>query len=196
MVGWTKYDTNGKAEAVKIPNEEILVFDVETCVQEGPWPIMATALSPTAWYSWCSPYLIDIDLKPKDYSCLSCDDLIQLGHPLLVIGHNVSYDRARISEQYQLASSRTRFLDTMSLHIAVRGMTSSQRMYKAAEQAGNLEAYHPKWLKETSKNSLADVYKFYFGKSLDKATRDVFVTEALPTVVEQFQGTWLMSSLA
>ena len=85
---------------------------------------MATALSSKAWYSWCSPYLIDVSKKPKDKNCLEKDDMINIGHPLLVVGHNVSYDRARIAEQYDLELPRTRFLDTMALHIAVCGMTS------------------------------------------------------------------------
>ena len=63
---------------------------------------MATALSSKAWYSWCSPYLIDVSKKPKDKNCLEKDDMINIGHPLLVVGHNVSYDRARIAEQYDL----------------------------------------------------------------------------------------------
>ena len=63
---------------------------------------MATALSSKAWYSWCSPYLIDVSKKPKDTNCLEKNDMINIGHPLLVVGHNVSYDRARIAEQYDL----------------------------------------------------------------------------------------------
>ncbi len=50
--------------------------------------------------------------------------------PRLVVGHNVSYDRARVAEEYRLAKNGTRFLDTMALHIAASGMTSGQRMMK------------------------------------------------------------------
>ena len=49
----------------------------------------------------------------------------------LIIGHNVSYDRQRCAEQYNILPSKTRFMDTMSLHIAVSGMTSGQRTVKA-----------------------------------------------------------------
>jgi len=31
----------------------------------------------------------------------------------LIIGHNVSYDRVRIREEYRLKGTNTRFLDTM-----------------------------------------------------------------------------------
>ena len=61
--------------------------------------------------------------------------MIKIGHPLLIIGHNVSYDRARIAEQYDLELPRTRFLDTMALHIAVVGMTSGQRKVKLKEKS-------------------------------------------------------------
>ena len=43
--------------------------------------------------------------------------------------------RARIAEQYDLELPRTRFLDTMALHIAVNGMTSGQRKVKMKEKA-------------------------------------------------------------
>lgn len=79
--GWTHYDENGKATPVQHPNEDLLVFDIETCVQEGgQFPVMATAVSNQAWYSWCSPYLIDKSKKtPKDAKCLTKDDLISIG---------------------------------------------------------------------------------------------------------------------
>ena len=40
----------------------------------------------------------------------------------------MSYDRARVAEEYSLRQSQVRFLDTMSLHIIVNGMTSDQRL--------------------------------------------------------------------
>ena len=45
----------------------------------------------------------------------------------LLIGHNVGYDRARIAEEYGLEATTTRFIDTLSLHVATRGITSVQR---------------------------------------------------------------------
>lgn len=36
----------------------------------------------------------------------------------------------RISDEYSIADTGVRFLDTMSLHIAASGMTSGQRMQK------------------------------------------------------------------
>jgi hypothetical protein len=47
--------------------------------------------------------------------------------PKLVIGHNVAYDRQRVVEEYSIADSGLRFLDTMSLHIITAGMSSNQQ---------------------------------------------------------------------
>jgi DNA mitochondrial polymerase exonuclease domain len=62
----------------------------------------------------CSDYLIDPDKKRADSIVQS--DLIPLripgsgsGHKL-VIGHNVSYDRARTSEEYNLQKTGTRLV--------------------------------------------------------------------------------------
>ena len=107
------------------------------------------------------------------------DTLIPLGNdgtPRIVIGHNVSYDRIRVSEEYRLERSSTRYMDTMSLHIAYSGMTSSQRIMKQGE-AKIEEESRPKWFERTSANSLSDVYKFYCKpeKKLEKDVRDSFV---------------------
>ncbi|XBW38369.1 hypothetical protein QEN19_003956 [Hanseniaspora menglaensis] len=45
----------------------------------------------------------------------------------VVIGHNVSYDRARVLEEYDYKDSNTFFLDTLSLHVSISGMCSKQR---------------------------------------------------------------------
>jgi hypothetical protein len=45
----------------------------------------------------------------------------------VVVGHNVSYDRLRLADEYALAGTGTRFLDTMSLHVAIGGISSHQR---------------------------------------------------------------------
>ncbi|PWN22360.1 hypothetical protein BCV69DRAFT_297652 [Microstroma glucosiphilum] len=132
--GWTKYPVLtsadgrdsilGEGEAVPYPDpsDGALVFDVETMVTAGPYSVMACAAGPKAWYSWISPWLLgETDRK---------DQLIPFGgdgKERLLVGHNVSYDRARIRDEYRLRQSNIRFLDTLSLHVAVRGMSSPQR---------------------------------------------------------------------
>ena len=138
--GWTKYpiltSEDGQAQALGPPEnvsypdreDDCLVFDVETMVEEGPFPVMATAAGRNAWYSWLSPWLVG-----EGEGSERKDHLIPLGPsgkdspPRLVVGHNVSYDRARTLEEYTLELGNTRWLDTMSLHVATRGISSPQR---------------------------------------------------------------------
>lgn len=50
--GWTKYvysDEGLMTSPVDFPQEDALIFDVEVCVNEGPFPVIAVAASPTAW---------------------------------------------------------------------------------------------------------------------------------------------------
>ncbi|KIJ59991.1 hypothetical protein HYDPIDRAFT_43688 [Hydnomerulius pinastri MD-312] len=129
--GWTKYyhcpDGSSYSEHVEYPQhdgkaEEMLVFDVETMPPYHPYAIMACAASKDAWYSWISPWLLGETEETQH--------LIPLGEPgaaKVVVGHNVSYDRQRILEEYSLKGTQTRFLDTMSLHVAVKGISSHQR---------------------------------------------------------------------
>ena len=174
-------------------DEDAVVFDIENCVDEGyrmiltcieycsiliivgPWPVMAAAVSSKSWYSWCSPFLIDTTQKPSYVYGYRHEDFIPMGNPLLVIGHNVSYDRARIGDQYSLNLSQTRFLDTMALHIAIGGMTSNQRLFKIARKSENatpLAHARPKWLNETSMNGLHDVHQLYMPRE-KRLTKDV-----------------------
>lgn len=104
--------------------------------------------------------------------------------PKIIIGHNVSYDRARIKEQYWLNRTGTRFLDTMSLHVCVNGLTSYQR---AVLKSGKETEEDELWKTLSSLNSLDEVHKLYCGKSLSKKTRDLFVTGTLTDIKEEFQ---------
>ena len=194
--GWVKYDENGISTPVPYPDEDIIVFDTENVVEDGPCSVMATAVSPSAWYSWCSSNLINnTNRKPKTSEYFHEDDFIPIGNPLLVIGHNVSFDRARIKDQYSINLSKTRFLDTMAMHIAVGGLTSSQRNLKLKFKNNDLalesiEAEKPKWFEVTTMNSLNDVYGFYLPneKKLDKDVRNTFVKGTIQDVVDDFQN--------
>lgn len=111
-----------------------------------------------------------------------------MGHkdrPNLIVGHNVSYDRARIKEQYFIENSHTRFLDTMSLHVCVSGVTSYQRaMLKSSKE---LSVADQEWSSQASLNSLAEVHKLYCNESLQKEPRELFVKGDLKDVLDNFQ---------
>lgn len=121
--GWTKYHRDGSFEHVEdLGSEELITFDVETMPNHSPYAVMACAATPNAWYTWLSPWLLGLDPDPLH--------LIPIGSPKrnrLIVGHNVSYDRARIAEEYNIERTNTNFIDTMALHVAVRGISSPQR---------------------------------------------------------------------
>ena len=138
--GWTRYGSDGAIEEVNDLGDETMVsFDVETLYKLSPYPVIATAVTPNAWYSWLSPTIFKslptekqepLPRWKKTPSDQHPDQLIPLftgSTPRVVIGHNVGYDRARVLEEYDLERSSTRWLDTLSLHVATRGITSVQR---------------------------------------------------------------------
>ncbi|KAI9801176.1 MAG: DNA-directed DNA polymerase gamma mip1 [Sarcosagium campestre] len=191
--GWTKYHSDGHAEAVDAPNESMLTFDTEVMWKESSFAVMACAVSPTAWYAWLSPWLLGESSSDRH--------LIPLGDPSVprtIVGHNIGYDRARIAEEYNVAQSKNSFLDTMSLHVAVNGMCSQQRptwmkhrknkelREKVATESASgeltallasnalTEQEEELWVGRSSVNSLRDVAKFHCDVTIDKAQRDQF----------------------
>lgn len=191
--GWTKYYQDGTSEAVDAPQENMLSFDIEVMWRETSFPAMACAASDKAWYAWLSPWLLG--------ESTSDVHLIPLGDPevpKIVVGHNIGYDRARVLEEYDLKQSKTAFLDTMSLHVAVNGMCSRQRptwmMHRKAREtreeittsaiATDLESLigsrqdfdqeEELWVGRSSVNSLRDVAHFHCGITIDKQRREYF----------------------
>ncbi|XP_072241664.1 DNA polymerase subunit gamma-1 [Leuresthes tenuis] len=218
-VGWTRYGPNGESQKVDFPEECALVFDVEVCITEGKCPTMAVALSPTNWYSWCSKRLIEERYSWSNHLTLA--DLIALETTLnsarppggqwkerLIVGHNVSFDRSYIKEQYLLKGSKVRFMDTMSLHMAISGLTGFQRTLWMANKLGKKRGLqevkeHIKkagqkkqgqmigswdWVNISSINNLADVHALYVGgPPLQKEAREIFVKGSMMDVRNNFQ---------
>ncbi|XP_061678146.1 DNA polymerase subunit gamma-1 isoform X2 [Syngnathoides biaculeatus] len=219
QVGWTRYESNGESYRVDFPDETALVFDVEVCMAEGQCPTLAVALSPTHWYSWCSKRLIEERYSWSNQ--LSLADLIPLETPMnsvrppgsqwkerLIVGHNVSFDRAHIKEQYLLKGSKVRFMDTMSLHMAISGLTGFQRtlwmankmgkkvglqevtkhMKKVAQKKDGPKVGFWDWVNISSLNNLADVHALYVGgPPLKKEIRETFVKGTMMDVRNHFQ---------
>ncbi|PTB67885.1 DNA polymerase gamma [Trichoderma citrinoviride] len=192
--GWTKYYPDGRPpEKVAAPDEEMLCFDVETMWKEHPFAVMACAVSPTAWYSWLSPWLLGDPAKDR-----------------IVVGHHIGYDRARILEEYDLKQTRTGFLDTMSMHVAVNGMCSRQRptwmrFKKNREERERVASQDPDqgivellsnrsmheeeelWVEKSSINSLRDVAKFHLNATIDKSARDDFGELSREEILEKLE---------
>ncbi|XP_051690182.2 DNA polymerase subunit gamma-1 isoform X2 [Oryctolagus cuniculus] len=162
--GWTRYGPEGEPVPVAVPEERALVFDVEVCLAEGTCPTLAVAISPSAWYSWCSRRLVEE--RYSWTSQLSPADLIPLEVPAsagsptqrdwqeqLVVGHNVSFDRAHIREQYLIQISSWDWMDISSV------------------------------------NNLADVHSLYVGgPPLEKEPRELFVKGSMKDIRENFQA--------
>jgi len=191
--GWTKYNSDGTAEAVEAPNEDMLTFDTEVMWKETSFACMACAVSPTAWYAWISPWLLGESKSDRH--------LIPLGDtskPRVIVGHNIGYDRARVAEEYDIHQTKNAFVDTMSLHVASNGMCSRQRpswmkhqksrelREKIATSEENAELSHllhsgaipdeeeELWIGRSAINSLRDVAKFHCNITIDKARREYF----------------------
>ncbi|XP_057693196.1 DNA polymerase subunit gamma-1 isoform X2 [Corythoichthys intestinalis] len=204
QVGWTRYEANGESRRVDFPDETALVFDVEVCMAEGQCPTLAVALSPSHWYSWCSKRLIEERYSWSNHLILA--DLIPLETPLnsvrppggqwkerLIVGHN---------------GSKVRFMDTMSLHMAISGLTGFQRTLWMANKLGKKVGLQevsqhmkkvrqkrdgPKigfwdWANISSLNNLADVHALYVGgPPLQKEIRETFVKGTMMDVRNHFQ---------
>lgn len=189
--GWVRYTKNGY-EKVAFPKEDALVLDVEVCLSEGDMPTLGTAVSNEAWYGWVSPDLVHDNKKTTINRNYATDRLIPLesnekepGYklnnflkiPRIVVGHNVSFDRARVKEQYWLEKTGLRFMDTMSMHVSVSGVTSYQRALLKSNNAGEND-----WRNYSSLNSLSKVHELYCGSELAKEKRDTFITGTLNDV--------------
>ncbi|XP_060770999.1 DNA polymerase subunit gamma-1 isoform X2 [Neoarius graeffei] len=218
-VGWVRYSPNGEHTKVDFPDENALVFDVEVCMAEGHCPTLAVAVSPTAWYSWCSKRLIEeryswssqltlADLIPLETAANSSRPPGGRWQERLIVGHNVTFDRAHIKEQYLLKGSKMRFLDTMSLHMAISGLTGFQRTLWMASRHGKKQRLHEvkqhmkklgrrpegpaigswDWVNISSINNLADVHALYVGGDpLEKEARNIFVKGSMSDIRSNFQ---------
>ena len=190
--GWTRYDEDGSYYPVESPPSAALVFDVETMYGYSEFAVMATAADSRAWYSWLSPWLLG-EVAEDDYTHLIPLPARDGSQPRLIIGHNVGYDRARIADEYSIERSGNRFLDTMSLHIAVHGLSNPQRpawMLHRKTKSGDTANFHDvesetlqpvdlgssklMWQDVSSTNSLAEVAQLHLGIKVNKDLRNSF----------------------
>ncbi|OJJ81432.1 DNA-directed DNA polymerase gamma MIP1 [Aspergillus glaucus CBS 516.65] len=204
--GWTQYNSDGTVEFPEAPDEDMMTFDTEVMYKEHSFAVMACAVSPTAWYGWISPWLLEESESPIH--------LIPMGDPSkprIIIGHNIGFDRARILEEYDLKQTKNFFIDTMSLHVAVNGMCSQQRPtwmrhkknkdlrdkiaseHNSVELAALVESKvlsdeeEELWVGRSSVNSLRDVAKFHCDVTIDKSQRDYFGELDRPGILSRLQ---------
>lgn len=199
--GWTRYEPGKQPEPVKVPLENELVFDVEVLYKVSKRPVLCTAASSKAWYGWVSPVIAQLG---SDWPLIPFETHKK---PKLLVGYNVSYDRARVREEYSLKQPKAFFLDAMALHIALSGITTQQRLtwlkhkkHKMAIEDDNEEVNasgfstlevlqeisDDPWLIKGAPNSLANVAEFHCGIKLDKDPRSVFDGTDVGGVIDGF----------
>ena len=219
--GWVRYESDGSVTKVDdLGGERMICFDVEVLYKISSFPVMATAATPTQWYSWLSPSIFELDQsEPSGEEVAEVKkrsdvprDLIPLTasrpeDPALIVGHNVGYDRARVKDEYHIKLTGNRWLDTLSLHVATKGMTTVQRKVwmkrrkekkeeeEMGEEADSLirsagdspsipivdaeGAEDKQWQDVTAVNSLAEVYKLHYGGKMDKQVRSRFGDDSI-----------------
>jgi DNA polymerase gamma 1 len=166
--GWHRFNVKarkwGQWTITDAPVGPVHILDFESIPLPGfgyTWvPFMAFALGHGGLYMW-----VYDALEPK--TTLEWSD-----GPSVIVGHNISYDRQFIAQEYLKAPSGLSFFDTMGAWIAIRGMSGQQRpaYAKMAHQSDR-----PLWVNETAPNGLGSVHEFYTGHKVDKGTRDAFV---------------------
>lgn len=212
--GWTRYAPGEEPCAVEYPLEDELVFDVEVLYKLAPYSVLATAASPKAWYGWVSPVLTQHHEGYTDFEHLIPFNLHK--SPKLMVGYNVSYDRARVLEEYCVKQSKAFYLDAMALHVALSGLCSRQRptynmhtKHKQAVEDAELEGsesdafFDPDgfsaqdvaqeladdpWLNKAAPNSLANVAEFHCNIKMSKDLRDTFSSKDINDVINDFQN--------
>lgn len=91
----------------------------------------------------------------------------------VIVGHNVQYDRGYCSTEYETVPSGNSWLCTMSLFIQLRGVSNKQQKELDFAVSKARWKLTQGWMSETAEGlSLAAVYQFYKGKTLDKGIRD------------------------
>jgi len=173
--GWTRYEPtkNGWKVTNEAPKERALTFDTETFVEGGNYPIIGTALSSKAYYLWLAKELLDPTIPQDEWDQYN---LVPLTENAFVVGHNISFDRVRVSNAYTLKTSKPEnfYFDTLSSHVAVAGLASGQRwLYTLTNKNPELLTpeeqrklrYRPRWVDEGATNSLVAAYNFHVYES-------------------------------
>ncbi|ATW62761.1 DNA polymerase gamma [Synechococcus phage S-CBWM1] len=198
--GWHRYEKLSDGEwdirPVPYPLEDAFCYDTETFVVGGNFPIIGTALSASAYYLWLASELLDPELPKEEWDQYG---MIPVGRGRFIFGHNISFDRIRTKEAYNLepGGPESFFFDTLSAHVGVSGLASGQRWLYALAGKDPAELTEkerrelqrkPRWFSKGSTNSLVACYNFHVAngggffedakKPLDegdKKIREIFV---------------------
>lgn len=193
--GWQVYCKKQKHwKKIKNPPENsVIIYDTETFVLGGNYPIIGVAMNHNYLYLWL-PENLDPNKK-----------LIPLGNKKVIIGHNIGFDLGKTREPFTLEEHSQYWLDTQSMHIIVGGLASGQRWYTALKESAYKDKlteaqrrrfkFKPKWGDQGTTNSLVATYNYHVVEDedwfnedckrleeADKELRDVFVKGTLKSI--------------
>ena len=151
--GWWLHGAEGWRSG-SYPTAVTAVFDFETVLIDGkPIPVCCSVVSRDRWWVW----IWDVN-NPQP--------VIDWGRNSLLIGHQVSYDRSFLANEYNYEPTGSLFPCTMSMWLATHGFGSQQSGLVRSKRE-ELD-FVPDWLDETGAAGLDDIYKFFTGRDLDK----------------------------
>lgn len=159
--------TNFSGWYPEMPTSKVLLFDIETMVQMGNFPVMAVAIDPNGEvFVW----------KYTNYG-----ELIELPDETLVIAHNSSFDAQGLANSFQGIEHGCYFMDTMTLANACYGYCSSQFWVADKKETGQrLPIWAYKGYGKSNFKSLKDTYFHLYpdapDEDINKEIRDMFVT--------------------
>ncbi|KAK6458240.1 mitochondrial DNA polymerase catalytic subunit [Scheffersomyces xylosifermentans] len=166
--GWYRYVEGKEPESVPFPLEDELVFDVEVLYKKSPYAVLATCVSQEAWYGWVSPFLTNYAEDPTFSDWEHLIPFNCLKKPKLLVGYNVSYDRSRVADEYNIKQSQAFYLDGMALHVAISGICSQQRpKWQQHKKSKNQLEFQEEHSEEISSSELAAEYAS-FGESISQ----------------------------
>ncbi len=157
-----------------LPADYGLIFDTETFVNMGNYPIIATAIGASGVYIYTHD-----SFSGKEY----CNKYIDLGdYPRLIVAHNASFDYELIKQRFQF-NNKVHTLCTQGMGRALYSIDSTNDWRLNATDKKSLQIQ----AELASRLNLIALYKFTTGKSLFenlKDTRNIFVDA---TVFSEFR---------
>ena len=100
---------------------------------------------------------------------------------------SLSFCNSYVTIPFSVQGPKTCFLDTMSLHTCVAGLTAHQKL-KWLQKKESSHISKSSWMKVGAPNALEHVYKHHCNAGgLDKKVRDVFVKGTVDDIRKDFQ---------
>jgi hypothetical protein len=165
---WTNYHNDGSI-SYGLPKTDSLIFDTETFVTAGNYPIIGTAASNQGLHLWMHPSFFGAPYENM---------LIDYPEHSLMVAHSAAFDFAKISNRYKLDNG-VKAICTMAMGKSLYAVDSSKESLLRIPDGWSAQARVAAHLKKyCCALNLIDLYNFVCGESLSKETkktRNIFV---------------------